>query len=108
MSIERRGVTHIRTMAGLSDARSSRTSHGALLELSMLGVEKLRLTAEIQRAERRCADIRKRIAQIDTKAQRLHCFVEKPSMDAPSAATADPFPIHTVPPSKVKNRRLSY
>jgi|GEM_PF-1409482 len=107
MSIERRGVTHLRTMAGLRDARSSRTSHGALLELSMLEVEKLRLTAEIQRAERRCADIRKRIAAIDIKEQRLHRFVEKP-IDAPDAAAADPFPTYTVPLGKVKSRRLSY
>jgi len=108
MSIERRGVTHLRTMAGLRDARSSRTSHGALLELSMLGVETLRLTTEMQRAERRCADIRKRIAEIDIKAQRLHRFVEKPSMDAPSVAEADSFQTHTVPLGKAKSRRLSY
>ncbi|MCW2313333.1 hypothetical protein [Rhodoferax antarcticus] len=107
MKIERRGVTHLRTMAGLRDARSSRTSHGALLELSMLEVEKLRLTGEVQRAERRCADIRKRIAEIDIKAQRLHLFVEKPSMDAPDVvAAADPFPTHTL--GQVKRRRLSY
>jgi len=106
MKIERRGVTHLRTMAGLRDARSSRTSHGALLELSMLEVEKLRLTGEVQRAERRCADIRKRIAEIDIKAQRLHLFVEKPSMGAPGVAAADPFPTHTL--GQVKHRRLSY
>jgi hypothetical protein len=108
MSIERRGVNNLQTMAGLRDARSSRTSHGALLALSMLGVEKQRLTAEVQRAERRCADILKRITQIDTKAQRLFNFVEKPSMDAVSAAAADPFPTHTMPMGEVKKRRLSY
>ncbi|MFT5560494.1 MAG: hypothetical protein ACI9Z9_000369 [Litorivivens sp.] len=107
MTIERRGVTHLQTMAGLRDARSSRTSHGALLELSMLGAEKLRLTAEMQRAERRCADIQKQIAGIDTKALRLHRFVEKPFVDA-DAAAADPLPIHTMPSGKVKSRRLSY
>jgi isopentenyl diphosphate isomerase/L-lactate dehydrogenase-like FMN-dependent dehydrogenase len=108
MSIERRGLTHLRTMAGLRDASRNRTSHGALLELSMLGAETLRLTTEMQRAERRCADIRKRIAEIDIKAHRLHRFVEKPFMDAPSVAEADPRPTHTVPPGKAKSRRLSY
>jgi hypothetical protein len=106
MSIERRGVNDLQTMAGLKDERSTRTSHGALLALSMLGVEKQRLTAEVQRAERRCAEILKRIRQIDTKALRLHNFVEKPSMDAISATAADPFPTHTM--GEVKKRRLSY
>lgn len=108
MNFERRGVTNLRTMAGLVDGRRSRTSYGALLELSMLEVEKMRITGEMQRAERRCADIRKRIAEIDTKAQRLYCFVEKPSTDAQGAAAADPFPIYTVPLGKAKSRRLSY
>jgi hypothetical protein len=105
MSIERRGVTHLQTMAGLKDARSSRTSHGALLALSMLGAEKLRLTAEMQRAERRCDDISKQIAGIDNKAERLHRFVEKPFTDA---VAAERLPIHTMPSGKVKSRRLSY
>jgi hypothetical protein len=108
MSIERRGLTHLRTMAGLGDARRSRTSHGALLELSMLGAETLRLTAEMQRADRRCADIRKRIAEIDIKAHRLYRFVEKPLVDESSVAEADPHPTRTVSPGKVKSRRLSY
>jgi adenylate kinase family enzyme len=95
-------------MAGLVDGRRSRTSYGALLELSMLEMERQRLTGEVQRAERRCADIRKRIAEIDTKKQRLHDFVEKPAIDAPDAAAADPFPTYTVPLGKVKSRRLSY
>jgi len=108
MSTERRGLTHLRTMAGLGDARRSRTSHGALLELSMLGAETLRLTAEMQRSERRCADIRKRIAEIDIKAHRLYRFVDKPLMDAPNVAEADPNSTHTVSSGKVKSKRLSY
>lgn len=108
MSTERRGVTNLRTMAGLVDSRRSRTSYGALLELSMLEMEKQRLTIEMQRAERRSADIRKRISEIDTKSQRLHLFVEKPAMAAAGLATADPFPSHSVPQGTVKSRRLSY
>ncbi len=107
MSIERRGVTSLRTMAGLVDARRARTSQGALLELSMLEVEKTRLSSEMARAERRCADIRKRIAQINTKAQGLHRFVQQPASGAAPEAAA-PFPIYTAPRDKVKSRRLSY
>ncbi len=107
MSIDRRGVTSLRTMAGLVDARRARTSQGALLELSMLEVEKTRLNSEMARAERRCADIRKRIVQINAKAQSLHRFVQKPASGvAPEAAA--PFPTYTAPRDKVKNRRLSY
>lgn len=109
MSHERRSVTELRTMAGLMDARRRRTSHGALLELSMLEVAKQRLTAERQRIERRCADIRKSIEEIDRKAQRLHRFVERASSGAPeTAAAAIPLAIHELPPGKMKRRRLTY
>lgn len=108
MSIERRGVTHLRTMAGLVDGRRSRSSHGALLELSMLEVEKTRLSGEMERAERRCAEIRKRIAQIDAKARRLYRFVKEPAKSASETVAAAPFPAYTVPRDKVKSRRLSY
>ncbi|QJC56607.1 hypothetical protein HC248_01915 [Polaromonas vacuolata] len=108
MNSERRGVTHLRTMAGLVDGRRSRTSYGALLELSMLEMEKQRLTGEVQRAERRCADIHKRIAEIDIKKQRLYNFVEKPAIDSSDAAETNPFPAYAVPLGNVKSRRLSY
>lgn len=108
MSSERRGVTHLRTMAGLVDGRRSRSSHGALLEMSMLEVEKNRLNGEMGRIERRCAEIRKRIAQIDAKAQRLHRFVKEPAKGASEAEAASAFPVYTPPRDKVKSRRLSY
>ena len=50
MAIEKRGVQHIKTLAGLVDGRRTRTSSGALLELSMLEMEKQRLVLEMQRA----------------------------------------------------------
>ncbi len=111
MGRERRGVTHIHTMAGLVDGRRARSSHGALLELSMLELEKVRLTREMQRAERRCADIRKRLAEIDEKERRLHRFVEKPHGEAQARqahTVASPLPIHSAPADKLKRRRLSY
>lgn len=103
-----RGVTNIHTMAGLVDGRRARSSHGALLELSMLELEKVRLTREMQRAERRCADILKRLAEIDAKAHRLHRFVEKPQGEGQSNTTAAPLPIYSAPADKLKRRRLSY
>ena len=111
MGHERRSVTHIHTMAGLVDGRRARSSHGALLELSMLEMEKVRLTREMQRAEQRCADIRKRLDEIDAKQHRLHRFVEQPhgEAQAPQARTvASPLPIHSAPTDKLKRRRLSY
>jgi hypothetical protein len=95
-------------MAGLVDGRRTRTSHGALLELSMLEMEKTRLTLEMQRAERRCADIRKRLTEIEAKKHRLHRFVEKPQGEGPISPPAEPFPVRTVPTDKLKRRRLSY
>ena len=108
MDRERRGVTNIQTMAGLVDGRRTRTSSGALLELSMLEMEKQRLVLEMRRAERRCADIRKRLAEIEAKQHRLHRFVEKPHGEGQSNTTAVPFPIYRAPADKLKRRRLSY
>ncbi len=108
MGPDRRGVQQIRTLAGLVDGRRSRTSAGALLELSMLEMEKTRLTKEMQRADRRCAEIRKRLADITAKQQRIQRFVEKPEGDGAGNATAAPLPLHTLPVGKLKRRRLSY
>jgi hypothetical protein len=108
MTLERRGVTNLRTMAGLVDGRRKRTSYGALLELSMLEMERLRLAGEITRANLRSADINKRIAEIDTKKIKLLAFVERsPESSAPVIA-ADIFPNFILPTGAVKSRRLSY
>ena len=111
MASEKRGVQHIKTMAGLVDGRRTRTSAGALLELSMLEMEKRRLVLEMQRAERRCAEIRERVADIDKKGLRLQRFVEKLNgeVQAPQVLTAaSSLPIHSAPADKLKRRRLSY
>ena len=111
MTLEKRGVQHIKTMAGLVDGRRTRTSSGALLELSMLEMEKQRLVQEMRRAEQRCAEIRGRLTEMGKKALRLQQFVEKPNGEAqaPQARTvASPLPIHSAPTDKLKRRRLSY
>lgn len=78
------------------------------MELSMLEMEKTRLTKEIQRADRRCAEIRKRLAEITTKQARLQRFVEKPQGDGLGDVPAAPLPVHKTPAEKLKRRRLSY
>ena len=111
MTLEKRGVQHLKTMAGLVDGRRSRTSAGALLELSMLEMEKQRLVQEMQRCERRCAEIRGRLTEIEVKQHRLQRFVEKPRGEAQASQTHAPassFPIHPPPTDKLKRRRLSY
>lgn len=111
MATEKRGVQHLKTMAGLVDGRRTRTSSGALLELSMLEMEKQRLVLEMQRAERRCAEIRGRLTEIGNKGLRLQRFVERPNgeVQAPQTQTdASPLRIHSPPTGKLKRRRLSY
>lgn len=75
----------------------------------MLEMEKTRLTKEIERADRRCAEIRKRLAEIEAKQHRLRRFVEKPHREARESETAaEPLPTHRAPEEKLKRRRLSY
>ena len=111
MALEKRGVRHIKTMAGLVDGSRTRTSAGALLELSMLEMEKQRLGLEMRRTEQRCSEIRGRLTEIDKKGLRLQRFVEKLNGEAqaPQAhSAASPLPIHSVSTDKLKRRRLSY
>ena len=114
MAFDKRGVQHLKTLAGLVDGRRSRTSSGALLDLSMLEMERQRLTKEVERAARRGAEIRGQLAEIDRKQLRLHRFVEKRNAGDAAAPGAAPLPasspmqIHTAPADKLKRRQLSY
>jgi hypothetical protein len=111
VALEKRGVQHIKTMAGLVDGRRTRTSSGALLELSMLEMEKQRLVLEMRRAEHRCTEICGRLTEIEAKQHRLQRFVEKPSEEAQAHqvhTVAASLPIHSAPTDKLKRRRLSY
>src|SRR3972149_3281902 len=111
VALEKRGVQHIKTMAGLVDGRRTRTSSGALLELSMLEMEKQRLVQEMRRAEQRCAEIRERLTEMGKKGLRLQRFVEKLNEEAqtPQAhMVASPLPIHSAPTARLKQRGVAY
>ena len=114
MAFDKRGVQHLKTLAGLVDGRRSRTSSGALLELSMLEMERQRLTKEVERAARRGAEIRGQLAEIDRKQLRLQRFVEKRNAGAAAASdsallpASSPMQIHTAPADKLERRQLSY
>jgi hypothetical protein len=106
-----RGVQNIKTMAGLVDGRRTRSSSGALLELSMLEMERQRLKKEMLRIERRWIEIDGRINDIERKQLRLQRFVEKPEGEKGAGKVlpiAQPLPIHTAPTERLKRRQLSY
>ena len=108
---DKRGVLNIKTMAGLVDGRRIRTSAGALLEMSMIEMEKQRLRKEMLRAEQRSAAIRARMGELEVKQHRLQQFVERPNPETPlttSLGVAPPLPIHTAPTDRLKRRQLSY
>jgi hypothetical protein len=110
MATDTRGVQQIKTMGGIVDGRRVRTSAGALLELSMLEMEKQRLTKEMKRAENRCKEIQARVVEIETKQLRLQRFVAKPQSGslANQAMAATPLPVHTAPTERLKRRALAY
>ena len=114
MATEKRGVMHIKTMAELVDARRSRTSAGALLELAMLEMEKQRLKKEMLRAQSRGAEIATRMHEIEAKQCRLQSIVERPVAEFstvqanPVLGVAPPFPIFTAPTDGLKRRALAY
>jgi predicted nuclease with TOPRIM domain len=108
MASERKNLQKVRTMGQLVDGRRARTSAGALLELSMLEMEKTRLTKETQRLERRGADIRQRLEEIDAKQDRLKRFVAAPREAKPQESAAADLPVYAVPQDRVKKRRLCY
>ena len=68
-------------------------------------LEKVRLTREMQRAEQRCADIRKWLDEIDAKQHRLHRFAEQPHgrRKRPKRARSPRrFRIHSAPTDKLE------
>ena len=108
MTHERKSVQQIRTLSELVDRRRTRTSAGALLELSMLETEKMRLARELRRTTARCKEIEDRMAEINTKQVRLKQFVDEPTAAAARDADIPRLPIHAAPPDGFKKRRLSY
>lgn len=112
MSADKRGVQQIKTMGSIIDNRRSRTSAGALLELSMLEMEKQRLTKERDRAQRRSLEIQARVLEIENKQVRLQRFVDRPIAVFQANGTmgaASPLPIHAAPTEqRMKRRSLTY
>jgi len=111
VAIEKRGVQNIKTMGGLVDSRRIRSSSGALLELSMLEMEKQRLKKEMLRSEMHCAEIRGRMAEIEAKQFRLQRFVDRPCSDLQASLGlngATPLPIYAEPSDRLKRRQLAY
>ncbi len=92
MAIDRKGLMGIRTMAALVDQRRTRTSAGALLELSALANEKLLLEREVARASRRGAEIRRRLKEIAAKEDRLMKIVNGTAPAPPAPSQAQPSP----------------
>lgn len=90
-------------MAGLVDQRRTRTTSGALLEMSVLASEKERLHQELAVARRRQAEIQARLAEIAEKEERLRAFV-KNSVPIPSDGTA----VTEDPLRRLKAREIRY
>ncbi len=111
MTLEKRGVQHLKTLAGIVDGRRNRTTAGALLELSMLAMEKQRLDQEVKRTERRNQEIGQRLTEIARKGERLQRFVARHPesstllQDGPAAT---PLPVHAAPNGSIRRRVLSY
>jgi hypothetical protein len=103
-----RGIQQVRTMGGLTDRRRSRTSAGALMEMSVLESEKMRLTRDVRRTERRLDEIRQRLAEINAKQHRLKSFIDSPQGEKPSATDSLALPIHSPPLDGLRKKHLSY
>jgi hypothetical protein len=106
VSRERKSVQGIRTMGALVDTRRTRTSAGALLELSALSNEKVLLTRELDRWKTRHVDIEKRLGEIAAKERRLMTFVQ-----ASEASHGASTPVSALEPTvegRVKFKELSY
>lgn len=108
MAINVRGIQQVRTMGGLTDQRRSRTSAGALMEMSVLESEKMRLTLDVERTERHLGEIRHRLDEINAKQHRLQAFVDSPQGEKPSSTDSSAFPIHSPPSDGLRKRHLSY
>ena len=111
MTSEKRGVQHLKTMAGLVDCRRNRTTAGALLELSMLAMEKGRLDQEVARAARRFREVEGRRTEIAVKSARLQKFVER-NPEVPTeidvAGKPSALQVHEVRNTTMRRRVLSY
>ena len=99
----------IRTMGALVDSRRTRTTSGALLELSSIANQKLLLQTELDRWTKRHAQIQTRLAEIAEKQTRLMAIVQS---EADIAAANRPShqaePTFASPGNRVKFKEFSY
>jgi hypothetical protein len=103
---ERKSVQGIRTMGALVDNRRTRTSAGALLEMSAMANEKLLLSKELERSKVRQTEIHKRLNEIAAKERRLMTFVQTPGAILEAAPVAPA--IDTSVANRMKVKELSY
>jgi hypothetical protein len=106
VSRERKSVQGIRTMGALVDTRRTRTSAGALLELSALSNEKVLLTKELDRWKTRHVEIDKRLGEIAAKERRLMTFVQAPEVIDDKARSV--MALDRAVEGRVKFKELSY
>ena len=90
MPAGRKSLRSVKTMGAMVDGRRSRTTSGALMELSVLASEKDRLNKELTVAARRQAEIVLRLQDIAAKEERLRAFVKDPEMIAKVCPTVPP------------------
>ncbi len=85
MTSSMRGMQSIRTMKAMVDKRRTRTTAGALLELSAMASERLLLQREMARWERRYAEIQARLADIGAKENAClpWCRIPRPAPRRP-------------------------
>lgn len=105
MSPARKCLRSIKTMAGLTDRRRTRTATGALMEMSVLASEKERLRTETEQARRRQLDIETRLAEIAEKELRLLAFINAPEGAALPGTQASGWEAEDVGPLTTKKIR---
>jgi hypothetical protein len=91
MKTATRGYGCPRTLRSKVDRIKARTPQGALLELTRLTQEKMRLREEVARWERRLVEIRERLQDISAMETFLYRFIE------PAGNTLLPTPDSAVP-----------
>ena len=89
MANKKQGLKSVKTMASLMDRRRARSAAGALMELSVLANEELRLQQELERSRLRQTEIGKRLAEIADKEARLYGFIKEPPPVARAVPTVD-------------------
>jgi hypothetical protein len=78
MKAPKRGYRSPRTLRSRMDRIKTKTPQGALLELTRLTQEKMRLRDEAAHWERRLEEIRGRLQEIVEMETFLHSFIEPP------------------------------